>query len=227
MSLHPLRTVQNLPEKMTMKSRHILAALTAGVAVLAVNYASAEVVQTINIQVTALTQGPEVTKGNTVSAGIVKTRITTKDLLNILTTNAPKTKLVIVGDDGLQVWQGKSTTPLVVLTEEQLSHSDGEIEVEKAKWNNQTHAASGNGFSLNTVTINVGDHHIQITGLGDWKYSASAVKNEEQKVNESYTLTGAGEGSTGGEPALFTGKVTAKGSGTVPVEPDDEEPPIE
>lgn len=209
-----------------MKPRYILAALTAGIAVLAVSNAPAEVVQTINIQVTALTQGDDKESGNNIIFGTLKTRITTKDILNILAPDATKTKLVIA-DDEVQVRQGKSTEPLVVLTEDQLSHSDGDVEIVKGKVNMQTQAESLSGHSLDTIRINLGDHLIRITGLGDWKYSASAVKNDEQKVSESYTLTGAGEGSLDGEPALFTGKVTAKGSGTVPVEPDDEEPPIE
>jgi hypothetical protein len=101
-----------------------------------------------------------------------------------------------------------------------VTQSEG-YEVYSGKYNYTTYAVSEQGLqAYSYIDINDGmDNTITVEGLAKYSYSASKVSSSGvQKISDSGSITGSGDGYIQGDEGVVQAKGSASGSGSVTVE---------
>lgn len=205
----------------------------AGVALFATsNLLANEVPKTVNFALTARTQAANAASGDVLKFKYDSTRVTTKDILKLFGVTEKGAKIVLVPDvpvvtegvtnyvDQIQA-QKKDGTVITNLTDRFDDGWGNDVYKGQVNTNSANQSWKESGVGISKVTFNDGaGNSFKIRGLETFKSSGSKVKNGKQTVSESSSLNGAGDGSIAGDPvkpAVVSGKITAKGKGSVDV----------
>jgi hypothetical protein len=204
-----------------MKSRKLLT-ITAFIGLLALGashiQAQEDVVQKINIKVTARQTVDEGWNGNVYTWSIDSMKINTKTILSLLGTATANdftgASLVSVNfGDSIQVRKGSD----VLADVSSFFTEDSSYDVYKEKYNYSTGQDKYNGYWTQTIGFNDGaGHRFNLTGLVKESYSASAANSSYvRKISDSQTLNnGSGTGMWEGNFIVTSGNISVKGNGT-------------
>ena len=180
---------------------------------------------TLNVQATAIVQGPSTTVGTVTKYTTTTVKITNQSLLYLIaqalsTTFPAGSKLVLESDGDVWVTDKDGTeledlstdtilylvfpparTPFIYTDNGQFDSSTG---AEKDTENYVTYLIFDDG----------GDNSFICEGFTVEKFSLAAVKSGSQVGSDSLTITGSGEGYIGGGNTAISGKITGKGTYT-------------
>lgn len=219
-----------------MKKLFALSAV-AVLASLGVAYAQpteTELVQELDFNLTALSQGPTTTnKAGTTASTITRSSITSTDVINWIgsatgTTFSNAALMVITpltpGDGGTtivirQTVNGETADTDVTAFFSRLA---GDVSVNRSTVNGKTGAVNGtfdalDGFTLQDAMGFTLPGHFTVSGFNDTEVSTAVNKKGQiTGTTENGVIEGAsGTGDVGGTPALFRGRVSLSGSTVV------------
>jgi hypothetical protein len=191
------------------------------------NNARSELVQTINIRLTAHVTTQVSTNGDTRSERMKTVRITTKDILDMLgkATSNDFHGATLVSVNRGAAFQVRHGTNVLADVSGFFTDEDFSADVIDQDFNSTTGKDNYHGFWMNTLTFNDQQgNNFTLTGMIEERYMAKTADAEGmQDVSDIETFNCSGTGtlaSTGaqeGQFALFSGTITLSGKGVVPL----------
>jgi hypothetical protein len=188
--------------------------LSIALVCLAAAPAQAQLVQTLNIRVTARIQLASNVVGSIQIDRIKTVRLTTTDVLRMLgtamTNDFTGASLVTVNfGERFEVRQGTN-----ILAD--VSDFFGQTPTDpvfEAKYNAATAQDNYHAFWVRTIAIDDGlGNRIELTGLTDERFTATPVdRNGFQKISDVESFSGVGTGLLGGEYAVYSGSIVLSG----------------
>jgi hypothetical protein len=180
--------------------------------------AAAAGAEIIDVKLTACQQGLEGSpiKANVYKSTVVKVRITTKDVLDLIATayatNFPAGAKLFVADGNAQVLNTNGAVLLDV--DAGIFEAEGGEEVYSGlEKDTATGSYSERGSSVGHFYLDVGeDDHFYVGGLVAYQYSEAYSTG---KYKTAFSMNAAGDGYFGGDFSVLSGKVTGKGAGEV------------
>ena len=177
----------------------------------------AEIVQGLNIQLSATTQGPTNENRSVLTMKYETMRVTTKDILNLLgeatsTDFSTNSKLVVVDFNSVQVISGEDAFDVSGFFSSGATSDDvfNDI-VNNATGKEHKRTVRIESFAFDDTLGN----NFDLSGFATETFSASAVKDDDgsQRISDRKKLNASGLGQVSGDRAIFRGFITASGKG--------------